>query len=68
MLKTAYQMGVQQAFQDGGLEELVKEAQNLGLDLEKLGFGWGNIGSGLAKTMGWAAKNPFAANATVGLD
>lgn len=57
MLKIAYQLGVQQALQEEDLDRLVKEAAELGIDLEKLAFlgalttGAKALGSGL-KTMG----------------
>lgn len=49
MLKIAYHLGVQQALQEEDLERLVKEAAELGIDLEKLAIpGLGAIGQGLA--------------------
>jgi hypothetical protein len=62
MLKIAYQLGVQKALQEEDLDRLVKEAQELGIDLEKLAIpglsslvtGAKALGSGLG-TMGGAA-------------
>jgi hypothetical protein len=61
MLKIAYQMGVQKALSEGDVNKLVKEAQELGIDLEKLGWGalLGGIGRGLstgAKALGGGLK------------
>ena len=65
MLKTAYQMGVKKAFDEENVDELLKEAKELGIDLEKLGFlpGIANIGKALwtggkalGAGMGQAAK------------
>lgn len=47
MLKIAYQMGVQQAFSEEDVDRLVKEAQELGIDLEKTAW-LGALGKGLA--------------------
>jgi len=46
MLKHAYQMGIQKALNDGNAAQLLKEAQEMGIDLEKLAF-WGALGQGL---------------------
>lgn len=49
MLKTAYQMGVKKAFDEENIDELLKEAEELGIDLEKLALlgGLANIGKAL---------------------
>lgn len=46
MLKIAYQLGVQKAFSEEDAARLVKEAQELGIDLEKSAF-WATLGRGL---------------------
>lgn len=49
MLKIAYQSGVRKALCEEDLEVLVKEAQELGLDWEKLAVpGLGAVGKGLS--------------------
>lgn len=51
MLKIAYRIGVQKALQNEDIDRLVKEAAELGIDLEKLGFGLGSLVTG-AKALG----------------
>lgn len=58
MLKIAYQMGVQQALSEEDVDRLVKEAQELGIDLEKTAW-LGALGKGLAtgaKALGGGLK------------
>lgn len=48
MLKTAYQIGFELAMEEGNADQLLKEAQELGVDLEKIGQGglraaWGAL-------------------------
>lgn len=62
MLKTAYHVGVEQALLEENIEALVKEAQELGLDLEKLGFGGilGQLGQYAGRAAGFLGKHPMA--------
>lgn len=58
MLKIAYQMGVQKALQEEDLDKLIKEAQELGIDLEKTAW-LGALTTGLttgAKALGGGLK------------
>ncbi len=77
MLKTAYQIGLAQAFEDIDVSALIKEAQELGIPAEKtallgsglgkmLSSGIGSLGKGIGKALPWAAKNPALASAGVG--
>ena len=67
MLKTAYQIGLRQALQEGNISQLLKEAQELGIDVEKVAFGlaglgrMGQLGQAVGKAVGWGAKHPMAA-------
>jgi hypothetical protein len=70
MLKHAYQLGLQQALNDGNAEQLLKEAQALGIDLEKLAL-WGSLmgagksalglGKAWGQGIGTAAKQGYGA-------
>ena len=59
MLKTAYQLGIQRALDEINVNQLVKEAQELGIDVEKIAFlgTLANVGKAAlsgAKTIGSA--------------
>ena len=60
MQKIAYQLGMQKALQEENVDQLLKEAQTLGIDVEKLAFGWGGLGGLASKGMGMAAAHPMA--------
>jgi len=61
MLKLAYQIGQQQALEEENIDRLVKEAQELGIDLSKLGMpGLAAMGKGLmsgAKALGSGVRS-----------
>jgi hypothetical protein len=63
MLKVAYNLGLQRALEEAGAEQLWKEAQDLGLSVEKLAIlgGLGKAFSSLAPKVWGGAKN-FAGN------
>jgi len=59
MLKIAYQLGVQEAFSEGNIDRLIKEAEELGVDTEKLSGWLGMLGRGLTsgtKALGGGLK------------
>jgi len=62
MLKTAYQLGFQKALEDNHVQQLLKEAQEMGIDVEKLGFltnlgrGLGQLGRGISAARGAGAS------------
>lgn len=68
MLKTAYHVGIEHALKEENIAMLVKEAQELGLDLEKLGFGGilGRLGQYAGKAIRWGAAHPLAARTAIG--
>lgn len=59
MLKTAYQIGFGTAMREGNIGQLLKEAQELGIDLEKVALGLGSLGQMAGKAVGFGAKHPM---------
>lgn len=68
MLKVAYHIGVAQALREEDIETRIKEAQELGLDLEKLGYGGilGRLGQYAGKALSWGAAHPLAGRMIAG--
>ena len=62
MIKTAYQIGLQTALQEENFDQLLKEAQELGLDLEKIAI----PGMGALKGL-WGGAKTFGKNLAGGV-